>query len=69
VRGAQKISRLIFFGVVKHTVVPKRFKHVEEYLKEQGRFTHLFKPVRQEAALNKIQEGVNEYWNRHKLLL
>ena len=57
------------FGVVTHTVVPKRFKPVEEYLQVQGRFAHLFKPVRQEAALNKIQEGVNEYWNRHKLLL
>jgi len=57
------------FGVVSPTVVPKRFKPVEEYLQVQGRFAHLFKPVRQEAALNKIQEGVNEYWNRHKLLL
>ncbi len=57
------------FGVVTHTVVPKRFKPVEEYLKVQGRFAHLFKPVRQEAALNTIQEGVNEYWNRYKLLL
>ena len=57
------------FGEVKHTVVPERFKPVEDYLKEQGRFAHLFKPVRREEALNKIQEVVNEYWNRHKLLL
>ena len=57
------------FGDLKHTVVPQKFKPVEEYLQVQGRFAHLFKPVRQETALNKIQEGVNEYWNRHKLLL
>ena len=42
--------------------VPKKFKPVEEYLKEQGRFSHLFKPVRQEEIINKIQETVNTYW-------
>ena len=57
------------FGEVKHTVVPKRFKPVEDYLKEQGRFAHLFKPVRRGEALKKIQVMVDEYWNRHKLLL
>ena len=30
-------------------------KPVEEYLKEQKRFRHLFKPVRQEAEIAKIQ--------------
>ncbi len=50
------------YGEVRHTVVPKRFKPAEEYLKEQGRFAHLFKPVRQEGALKKIQETVEGYW-------
>ena len=50
------------YGEVSHTFVPKKFKPVEEYLKEQGRFSHLFKPVRQEEIINKIQETVNTYW-------
>jgi hypothetical protein len=28
---------------------------VEEYLKRQGRFTHLFQPQRNETLLNEIQ--------------
>jgi len=51
------------YGDVKHTVVPGKFKPVEEYLKEQGRFAHLFKPVRQEEIFKKIQEMVDQYWN------
>lgn len=50
------------YGVVRHTVVPKRFKPVEDYLKVQGRFAHLFKPVRQEEVIGKIQERVDGYW-------
>jgi pyruvate ferredoxin oxidoreductase beta subunit len=57
------------YGEITHTVVPKRFKSVEEYLKEQGRFAHLFKPVRQEETLQKIQERVDAYWTRHQILL
>ena len=51
------------YGDIKHTHIPKKFKSVEEYLKEQGRFTHLFKPQRQESVINKIQERVNKYWH------
>lgn len=51
------------YGAVEHTVTPRRFKPVEEYLKEQGRFAHLFKPERQEETLRQIQERVDEYWN------
>ncbi len=50
------------YGTVSHTVVPRHFKPVEDYLKEQGRFAHLFKPERQEETLRKIQERVDEYW-------
>lgn len=49
-------------GDVIHTVVPRKFKPVEEYLKEQRRFGHLFKPERQEEAIKKIQEMVDNYW-------
>lgn len=51
------------YGVVNHTVVPAKFKPVEEYLQGQGRFAHLFQPARQEAVLQKIQESVDEYWS------
>ncbi|MCR4321339.1 MAG: thiamine pyrophosphate-dependent enzyme [Candidatus Brocadiaceae bacterium] len=50
------------YGEVMHTVVPRKFKPVEEYLKGQGRFSHLFKPVRQEETLAKIQAMVDQYW-------
>jgi len=57
------------YGEVEHTFIPKSFKPVEDYLKLQGRFAHLFKPTRQEETLKRIQEMVDEYWNRYKLLL
>jgi pyruvate ferredoxin oxidoreductase beta subunit len=55
-------------GKVEHTFVPKKFKPVEDYLKEQERFAHLFKPVRQEDKLKSIQEMVDEYWRKYKFL-
>jgi pyruvate ferredoxin oxidoreductase beta subunit len=52
-------------GEVTHTYVPKR-KPVEEYLKLQGRFRHLFEPTRQEDAIRHIQERVDVYWREVK---
>ncbi len=37
-----------------------KLKPVEEYLKIQGRFRHLFKPSRNDEAINFIQERVRE---------
>lgn len=54
------------YGEVRHTLIPKKLKPVEEYLKEQGRFAHLFKPERQEEAIRKIQETVDGYWTEVK---
>jgi pyruvate ferredoxin oxidoreductase beta subunit len=48
-------------GVVTHTYLPER-KPVEAYLRSQGRFRHLFEPVRQEEAIRHIQERVDAYW-------
>jgi pyruvate ferredoxin oxidoreductase beta subunit len=48
-------------GVVTHTYVPK-LKPVEEYLRVQGRFRHLFEPERQEEPLRHIQDAVTAYW-------
>jgi pyruvate ferredoxin oxidoreductase beta subunit len=50
-------------GRVTHTYVPKR-RPVEEYLRLQTRFRHLFEPTRQEEAIKHIQDRVTEYWER-----
>ena len=52
-------------GVVVHTYLPK-LTPVEDYLKLQGRFRHLFEPEVQTEAIAHIQERVNAYWNRVK---
>ncbi len=52
-------------GKVSHTRIPKaqgKRPLVEEYLKMQGRFAHLFAPERNETLLTEIQDGVNAYW-------
>jgi pyruvate ferredoxin oxidoreductase beta subunit len=49
-------------GVVTHTRVPHPRVPVEEYLKLQGRFAHLFQPQRNEAAIAELQSHVDRYW-------
>jgi pyruvate ferredoxin oxidoreductase beta subunit len=49
-------------GQVTHTHVPHPRLPVEEYLKTQGRFAHLFQPARNDALLREIQARVDEYW-------
>jgi pyruvate ferredoxin oxidoreductase beta subunit len=49
-------------GKVVHTHVPHPRLPVEEYLKKQGRFRHLFEPVRNEQLLGEIQAAVDTYW-------
>jgi len=51
-------------GRVVHTKVPKKRLPVEEYLKLQGRFKHLFYPERNEKELAAIQAGVDQYWDK-----
>jgi pyruvate ferredoxin oxidoreductase beta subunit len=53
-------------GAVRHTYIPSSFRPVEEYLKPQRRFRHLFLPVRQDEALGRIQENVERYWQGAK---
>jgi pyruvate ferredoxin oxidoreductase beta subunit len=50
-------------GVVTHTHIPKRRKPVEDYLRSQGRYRHLFEPERNEEAIRRIQEQVDRYWS------
>ncbi|HSD11684.1 MAG TPA: thiamine pyrophosphate-dependent enzyme [Candidatus Binatia bacterium] len=49
-------------GRVVHTKRPRERAPVEEYLKLQGRFAHLFRPVRNESLLAEIQASVDAYW-------
>ncbi|HKI99284.1 MAG TPA: thiamine pyrophosphate-dependent enzyme [bacterium] len=52
-------------GQVRHTRPPApagKRPPVEEYLRLQGRFAHLFKPQRNEAVLADIQGAVDVYW-------
>ena len=49
-------------GKVVHTRVPHPRLPVEEYLKLQGRFKHLFEPQQNDAAIAEIQARVDNYW-------
>ena len=49
-------------GRVIHTRQPQPRLPVEEYLRRQGRFAHLFSPGRDDAAIAAIQRRVDEYW-------
>lgn len=49
-------------GRVVHSKIPKNRLPVEEYLKRQGRFSHLFKPQRNEALLAELQQRIDDYW-------
>ncbi len=53
-------------GNTRHTYIPSKLKPVEEYLITQGRFNHLFSPVRQEEILKGIQVDINNYWELYR---
>lgn len=55
-------------GRIEHTRVPRPRVPVEEYLKRQGRFRHLFEPVRNESLIAQIQAKVDRYWNETRSL-
>ena len=50
-------------GKVVHTKIPRQRKPVEEYLRLQGRFRHLFEPQRNDALIDQIQVRVDTYWD------
>jgi pyruvate ferredoxin oxidoreductase beta subunit len=50
-------------GRVIHTRIPRDRKPVEEYLKLQGRYRHLFEPEKNDALIGEIQNKVDRYWN------
>jgi len=62
-------------GELVHTLVKARWKPVEDYLRGQGRYAHLFQPERREArdrkgeasreaeeVIRAIQTDVDHYW-------
>lgn len=49
-------------GQVTHTKIPGERLPVEEYLKKQGRFAHLFAPKRNDAIIAEIQARIDAYW-------
>ncbi|MBT6385978.1 MAG: pyruvate synthase, partial [Alphaproteobacteria bacterium] len=49
-------------GKLVHTRVPHPRLPVEDYLKTQRRFAHLFEPRRDEVQLAEIQASVDDYW-------
>jgi len=49
-------------GHVVHTKRPRERKPLEDYLRLQGRFAHLFEPARDEAMLAELQAKVDAYW-------
>jgi len=49
-------------GEVVHTVVPHRTLPVEEYLRRQARYRHLFEPSRRDDVLRELQAEVDRYW-------
>ncbi|NIP39266.1 MAG: pyruvate synthase [Candidatus Dadabacteria bacterium] len=51
-------------GKVVHTKMPHPRIPVEEYLKKQGRFSHLFKPKRNKKLISQLQAKVDEYWDK-----
>jgi pyruvate ferredoxin oxidoreductase beta subunit len=49
-------------GKVTHTYVPHRRRPVETYLQGQGRYRHLFEPIRNDDAIRRLQEQIDRYW-------
>jgi len=50
-------------GKVRHTKIPHQRTPVEEYLKLQGRYQHLFSPTKQESMISEIQMRIDDYWS------
>lgn len=50
-------------GITRITFRPKEKKPIEEFLKPQGRFKHLFKPEN-EWIIKKFQEDVDREWDK-----
>jgi pyruvate ferredoxin oxidoreductase beta subunit len=60
-------EKMIFNGKSKLLLEKKiEPKPVEEWIKYQGRFRHLFKPTRDEKTLKAIQDNTDIIWDRYR---
>jgi pyruvate ferredoxin oxidoreductase beta subunit len=50
-------------GQLVHTRIPRERAPVEEYLRLQGRFAHLFSPRTNTDLIAEIQARVDRYWS------
>ncbi|MHA1212413.1 MAG: hypothetical protein ACTSSH_08125, partial [Candidatus Heimdallarchaeota archaeon] len=48
---------------------PARKKPIEEYLKGQGRFRHLFRPKKRDDLIGLFQEAVDQEWEHLQKLV
>ena len=53
-------SKLILEGKIER-------KPIEDWIKYQGRFSHLFKPERDEKRLQSIQDNIDHLWERYRI--
>ena len=51
-------------NITVHTKIPGHRKPVEEYLKLQGRFRHLFEPVLAKKEIAAIQARIDKNWDK-----
>ena len=50
-------------GQVVHTRIPRERPPVADYLRRQGRFSHLFQAGQEPSLVDDIQQRVDDYWN------
>lgn len=51
-------------GQVVHTRIPRERPPVEDYLRRQGRFSHLFQAGQEGSLVDDMQQRVDDYWNK-----
>ena len=51
-------------GKVTHTLAKTQWRPVEDYVRSQGRFRHLFEPHLQDEILRNMQSAVDDYWRQ-----
>ncbi|MEH6636731.1 MAG: thiamine pyrophosphate-dependent enzyme [Halioglobus sp.] len=51
-------------GQVVHTRIPRERPPVEDYLRRQGRFSHLFQAGQESSLVDDMQQRVDDYWNK-----
>ena len=62
--GLLPLKKAVGDSPVVHAFVPEKRRPVEDYLRGQGRFHHLFEPMRQKAAIARIHADVDRYWGQ-----